>query len=104
MYYIAWNSLPFKRLGSETIVLEKKNYVFIQQLYSTLIKNDIKGIYNARKYNKKKDWTAQLFSDNNQKCFRLISEGSCDTEHWRNEAENSALPSQEYISLQKIFK
>ncbi len=50
MYYIAWPSLPFKRLGSETIVLEKTMYIFIQQLYSTLIKNDIKGIYNARKY------------------------------------------------------
>ncbi len=53
MYYIAWNSLPFKSLGSVTIVLEKKMYIFIQQLYSTLIKNDIKGIYNARKYKKK---------------------------------------------------
>ncbi len=36
--------------------------------------------------------------DNNQKCFlssishiRLISEGSCDTEGWSNDAENSAL-------------
>ncbi len=34
--------------------------------------------------------------DNNQKCFfnqhiRIISEGSCDTEDWRNDAENSAL-------------
>ncbi len=35
---------------------------------------------------------------NNQKCFlsinqhiRVISEGSCDTEDWRNDAENSAL-------------
>jgi len=23
--------------------------------------------------------------------IRVISEGSCDTEHWRNDAENSAL-------------
>ncbi len=36
-------------------------------------------------------------SDNNQKCFlssksayRMISEGSCDTEDWSNDAENSA--------------
>ncbi len=27
----------------------------------------------------------------------MISEGSCDTEHWRNDAENTALPPQEYI-------
>jgi len=27
----------------------------------------------------------------------MISEGSCDTEDWSNDAENSALPSQEYI-------
>jgi len=41
--------------------------------------------------------------DNNKKCFwadidqhiRMISEGSCDTEDWSNDAENSALPSQE---------
>ncbi len=36
--------------------------------------------------------------DNNQKCFlssnqhiRMISEGSCDTEDWSNDGENSAL-------------
>ncbi len=27
----------------------------------------------------------------------MISEGSCDTEDWSNDAENSALTSQEYI-------
>jgi len=27
--------------------------------------------------------------------MRMISEGSCDTEDWSNDAENSALPSQE---------
>ncbi len=26
----------------------------------------------------------------------MISEGSCDTEDWSNDADNSALPSQEY--------
>jgi len=26
----------------------------------------------------------------------IISEGSCDTDNWSNEAENSALPSEEY--------
>ncbi len=29
----------------------------------------------------------------------MISEGSCDTENWSYDAKNSALPSQEYISL-----
>jgi len=36
--------------------------------------------------------------DNNQKMIKMIkmiSEGSRDTEDWRNDAENSALPSQE---------
>jgi len=27
----------------------------------------------------------------------MLSEGSCDTEDWSNDAENSALPSQESI-------
>ncbi len=43
---------------------------------------------------------------NNKKCYwsteldqhiRLISEGSCDTEDWSNDAKKSALSSQEYI-------
>ncbi len=29
--------------------------------------------------------------------IRMISEGSCDTEDWSNDAENSALPSEKYI-------
>ncbi len=47
--------------------------------------------------------------DNNRKCFKqrmicdfwwfqfffMISVGSCDTEDWSNDAENSAFPSQE---------
>jgi len=38
--------------------------------------------------------------DNTKKCLphqhnKVISEGSCDTEDWSNDAENSALPSQE---------
>ncbi len=31
----------------------------------------------------------------NSKCIRMTSKGSCDTEDWRNDAKNSALPSQE---------
>jgi len=31
--------------------------------------------------------------------IRMISEGSCDTEDWSNDAENSALPSQELITF-----
>jgi len=33
-------------------------------------------------------WTANQL-------IRMISEGSCDTKDWINEAENSALPSEE---------
>ncbi len=29
----------------------------------------------------------------------MISEGSCDTEDWSNDTENSALPSQEEITF-----
>jgi len=29
--------------------------------------------------------------------IRMISEGSCDTEDWSNDADKSAFPSQEYI-------
>ncbi len=29
----------------------------------------------------------------------MISEASCDAEDWSNDAENSALPSQEYITF-----
>ncbi len=35
--------------------------------------------------------------------IRMISEGSCDTEDWSNDAENSALPSQN-IFFQNILK
>ncbi len=34
----------------------------------------------------------------------MISEGSCDTEDWSNDAENSTLTSQKYITFQNIFK
>ncbi len=42
---------------------------------------------------------------NNRECFfniksmRMISEESCDNEDWSNDAENSALPSQELITF-----
>ncbi len=34
----------------------------------------------------------------------MISEGSCDTEDWSNDAEHSALQWQEYITFQNILK
>jgi len=49
--------------------------------------------------------------DNNMKVswapnqyIKMISEGSCDTEDWSNDAESSALTSQKYITFQNIFK
>jgi len=33
---------------------------------------------------------------------RMISKGSCDAEDWSNDAENSALPSQESFVLKHI--
>ncbi len=44
-------------------------------------------------------------NNNNIKCFffqnifRMISEGSCDTEDWSNDAKKSALKSQELIQF-----
>ncbi len=34
--------------------------------------------------------------------IRVISEGSCDTEDWRNDAENTALITEIYYNLQYI--
>ncbi len=34
----------------------------------------------------------------------MISEGSCDTEGWSNDAENSALTLQELIAFYNIYK
>jgi len=34
----------------------------------------------------------------------MISEESCDTEDWSNDAENSGLPSHESITFLNIFK
>ncbi len=34
----------------------------------------------------------------------MISEGSCDTEDWSKDAENIALPSQEYITFENLLK
>ncbi len=43
---------------------------------------------------KKLSWFAHKYWAANQH-ISMISEGSCDTEDWSNDAENSALPSQE---------
>jgi len=40
-----------------------------------------------------------MFLENQIIILRVISEGSCDTEDWRNDAENSALTSQKYITF-----
>ncbi len=36
--------------------------------------------------------------------IRMISEGSCDTEDWSNDAENPALQSKEYNTFQNILE
>ncbi len=33
----------------------------------------------------------------------MIYEGSCDTEDWSNDAQNSALPLDEYIRFWQIY-
>jgi len=36
--------------------------------------------------------------------LKMISERTCDTEDWSNDAENSALPSHEKFTLKNILK
>ncbi len=82
---------------------------FTQQGCIKLMKSDTKDIYNVAKISiSYKCCSFELSTiilssltvfiiDNNQKCswaanqhMRMISEGSCDTEDWSNDAENSA--------------
>ncbi len=55
------------------------------------------GSFYSSKNPEKMYWTVLHFDDNNNKRWtanqhiRMIHEGSCDTEDWRNDAENSAL-------------
>ncbi len=51
-----------------------------------LKKNILSCFQHNNNNNKKKIWTANQY-------IRMISEGSCDTEDWSNDAENSALKS-----------
>jgi len=37
----------------------------------------------------------QKISISENQHIRMISEGSCETEHWKNDAGNAALPSKE---------
>ncbi len=59
-------------------------------------------IYSFKK-NIREQKQAIFIADNNNVSWavnqhiKMISEGSCDTEDWINDAENSALPSQELI-------
>jgi len=73
-----------------------------------LIESDSKDIHNviffSNKYcyfklsiNQKKSIIRRKVSLAVNQHFRMISEGLCDTEGWSNDAENSALPSQEYV-------
>jgi len=59
---------------------------YIQQGHIQLIKSKLVGIYKRR---------TRHFSEAANQHDRMISEGSCDTEDWSNDAENSAFPSQE---------
>ncbi len=60
-------------------------------------KNPEKGIYhgfhkNIKQHNCLQLWLKKIYPPNQH--IRMFSEGSCDTEDWNNDAENSALPSQ----------
>ncbi len=61
--------------------------LFIKEFW----KQKFKKIWNSTTVNKiiirNVSWAANQH-------IRMISEGSCDTEDWSNDAENSALPSQ----------
>ncbi len=81
-----------------------KYYPFAFSINQRILKNKICHVST-------KIWssTTVFNTDNNQKCFlSMISEGSCDTEDWSNDAENSALITgihyiSQYIKIEKLF-
>ncbi len=71
----------------------KKSYIFNiyninKHLLSSKIQDFICHTHNVTEYNQQ--WNVR--NEHNDH-IRMISEGSCDTEDWSNDAENSALPS-----------
>ncbi len=50
---------------------------------------------NIKQHNCFQHWQqSEMFLKQQNQHIRMTSEGSCDTEDWSNDAENSALPSQ----------
>jgi len=85
-------------------VTEKKNIYDVTNISISIncsFKRSINQIYHGFHKNILISTTVFII-DNNKKVYwaaihyiRLISEGSCDNDDWRNDAENTALPSHE---------
>ncbi len=76
----------FKRLGSLRLILYSARMHLIGDIFIMLQKCSIfTTVFNTD--NNNVFWAANRH-------IRMISEGSCDTEDWSNDVENSALPSQ----------
>ncbi len=56
----------------------------------------------SKSVNKQEDNKKYFWAPNQH--IRMISEWSCDTEDWSNNAENSALESQQKIAFYNIYK
>jgi len=70
-----------------TYAKQNINFLFVQ---------DSRNKRNPWKYEAEHTLFSTLITIRNVSCvanhhIRVISEGSCDTEYWRNDAENSAL-------------
>ncbi len=96
------DTLNWPKIDSKDIYNVKKLFLFqINAVLSNFL--SIKGYWKQCITVSMKIWSSTIVFniDNNQKCFwffwaanqhiRIISEGSCDTEDWSNDAENSAL-------------
>jgi len=69
--------------------------LFFRSFYSLINVPTITAttVFNIDDNNNKKKKKNVLLSS--KSAFKMISEGSCDTEDWSNDPENSALTSQE---------
>jgi len=74
------------RYSKEMYNVTKDLQILCVFFYSLYVKNCIT-------VSTKKQSSTNVFNiDNNKKCFLSSKLGSCDTEHWSNNAENSSLP------------
>ncbi len=101
-YEYLYNALYIKNWIVVSISVSKKCFSFELSIYQSILKNKISFHKNMKQHNSStlivvrtiiNNWAPEIIDNNwaaNQH-IRMISEGSCDTEDWSNDAENSAL-------------